>query len=154
MVYIRKPIHHCRTKIVHFRAATQGRREGLNDMPKTLRMAPAEVQEIRDLITALKAVPTYNPHDEGVTVAALEAKLLEREGKHATERQKENEAAAARDATAASEVELRDLRKRARLQVAAQFGKDSDELASTGVKKESEYKRRGVNKPKTTPPTA
>lgn len=123
-------------------------------MPKTLRMAPAEVQEIRDLITALKAVPTYNPHDEGVTVVALEAKLLEREGKHATERQKENEAAAARDATAASEVELRDLRKRARLQVAAQFGKDSDELASTGVKKESEYKRRGVNKPKTTPPTA
>ena len=117
-------------------------------MPKTLRMAPAEVQEIRDLITALRAIPTYSPHDQGVTVAALEAKLTEREGKHTTERLKENEAAAARDATAASEVELRDLRKRARLQVAAQFGKDSDELATTGVKKESEYKKRGANKPK------
>ena len=122
-------------------------------MPKIIRMVPAEVQEIRDLITALKAMPTYSPHDQGVTVAALEAKLTEREGKHATERLKENELAAARDATAADEVELRDLRKRARLQVGAQFGKDSDEYASTGVKKESEYKRRGVNRTKPTMPT-
>lgn len=118
-------------------------------MPKIIRMTPAEVQEIHDLITALKAMPDYSPHDQGVTVAVLEVKLTAREAKHATERQKENELAAARDATAADELELRDLRKRTRLQVAAQFGKDSDEYASTGVKKESEYKRRGVNKPKT-----
>ncbi|WP_394792841.1 hypothetical protein [Armatimonas sp.] len=122
-------------------------------MPKIIRMAPAEVQEIRDLITALKAMPDYSPHDQGVTVAALEAKLTAREAKHATERQKENELAAARDATAADELELRDLRKRTRLQVAAQFGKDSDEYASTGVKKESEYKRRGVNRAKPGTPT-
>ncbi|WP_309709924.1 hypothetical protein [Armatimonas sp.] len=35
---------------------------------------------------------------------------------------------------------------------AAQYGKDSDELASTGLKKSSEYKKRGP-KPASAPPT-
>ena len=117
-------------------------------MPKIQRMRPAELKEIRDLLAALKALPGYAPHDPTATVAALEAQLASWESHNQTEVQKEAETAAARDATASVEVLLRKARTTIHTQVAAQYGKDSDALASTGLKKSSEYKRRT---PKATP---
>lgn len=122
------------------------------------RFSAKRILHHRQINLRLKVSLAISIHDQGVTVTDLLAKLTAREAKHAGERQKENELAAARDATAADELELRDLRKRTRLQVeadlramrvairtqvAAQYGKDSDELASVGLKKTSEYKRRG-----------
>lgn len=116
-------------------------------MPKIQRMTPTELQGIRDMIAAVKAMTGYAPRDTDVTVAALETALSDWSARSATETQKENEAAAAQDATATVEAHLRDLRKRTNLQVAAQFGKNSDEYASLGLKKESEYQRRSPKNP-------
>ncbi|WP_395089888.1 hypothetical protein [Armatimonas sp.] len=120
-------------------------------MAKTQRMRPADLKEMRDLLAALQALPGYTPHDPNTTTAALEVKLIAWDARNKIEVQKENEATAARDATADIEGELRTMRADIHTQVAAQYGKDSDELASTGLKKASEYKKRGP-KPAATPP--
>ena len=52
------------------------------------------------------------------------------------------EAEAARDTTASVEMLLRKARTTIHTQVAAQYGKDSNELASVGLKKTSKYKPR------------
>jgi hypothetical protein len=116
-------------------------------MAKVQRMRPVELKEIRDLLAALKALPGYAPHDPDATVTALEAKLAEWDSRNQTEVQKEAEAAAAQDATATVEDWLRKARTTIRTQVAAQYGKDSDEVAAVGLKKTSEYKPR-TRKPK------
>ena len=117
-------------------------------MAKVQRMRPVDLKEIRDLLAALKALPGYAPHGSDATVAALEAKLAEWDTRNQTEVQKEAEAAAAQDATATVEDWLRKARTTIRTQVAAQYGKDSDEMAAVGLKKTSEYKPR-TRKPKT-----
>ena len=111
-------------------------------------MRATELKELRDLLASLKALPGYTPHDPTATVAALEARLAEWDNLNTHEVQKENEAAAARDATASVEVLLRKDRTTIRTQIAAQYGRDSDELAAVGLKKTSEYKPR-TRKPKT-----
>lgn len=116
-------------------------------MPKIQRMRAVDLKELRDLLAALKAIPGYAPHDPAATVSALEARLTEWETLNTTEVQKENEAAAARDATANVEVTLRKMKTSIRTQVAAQYGRDSDEVAAVGLKKTSEYKPR-TRKPK------
>jgi hypothetical protein len=112
-------------------------------MAKITRMRPTDLKEMRDLLAALKALPGYAPHNPNATAAALEATLTRWDTHNLVEVQRENEAAAAQDATAGVEGELRTLRPLIHTQVAAQYGKDSDELASTGLKKASEYKKRG-----------
>ena len=111
-------------------------------MEKVQRMRPTELKEMRDMLAALKALPGYAPHDSDATVAALEARLAEWETRNTTEVQKENEAAAAKDATASVEALLRKDRTSIRSQVSAQYGRDSDEVAAVGLKKTSEYKPR------------
>jgi hypothetical protein len=119
-------------------------------MAKIQRMRPAELKELRDLLAALKAMPDYAPHDPNATAASLEARLAAWDAANTVEVQKENETAAARDATAHLEDELRGLRSKSHTQVAAQYGKDSNQYAALGLVKESEVKRRGPNRPKPT----
>ena len=121
-------------------------------MAKIQRMRAVDLKELRDLLAALKALPNYAPHNPDASAAALEAMLAQWDTANVFEVQKENEAAAAQDATAQIEDALRKLRPVIHTQVAAQYGKDSDELASTGLKKTSEYKKRGP-KPTSAPPT-
>ena len=117
-------------------------------MAKIQRMRPAELKELRDLLAALKAMPDYAPHNPHATAAFLEARLAAWDAANTVEVQKENATAAARDATAQIEDELRGLRTTSHTQVAAQYGKDSNEYAALGLTKESEVKRRGPNRPK------
>ncbi|HEX8501979.1 MAG TPA: hypothetical protein VF659_15455 [Pyrinomonadaceae bacterium] len=55
--------------------------------------------------------------------------------------QAEATAAAKRDAATAGEWEFHNAILGAKVQVEAQFGSDSDEFASLGMKKKSDYKR-------------
>ena len=121
-------------------------------MAEIQRMRPSELKELKNLLAALQALPGYAPHDKSATAASLEATLAAWDATNVVEVQKENETAAARAATASVEKRLRAIRTTAHTQVESQYGKDSDELASVGLKKVSEYKPRG-RKP-TDPPAA
>jgi hypothetical protein len=120
-------------------------------MPQIQRMRPAEISEMRELLVALKSLKGFAPHNKAVLPEAFEAVLKERDARSDVEILKENEASSARDATAKSEKRLRELRKIAREQVSSQYGADSEELASLGLKKASEYKRRTPRAPKVAP---
>ncbi len=112
-------------------------------MSKIPRMSPAELKELRDLHAALQVLPGYNPHDTNATVEALGLLLGTWDGSNTVEVQKENEVSAARDATALVEKALRAMRTTIHTQVGSQYGKDSNQYASLGLKKTSEYKKRG-----------
>jgi hypothetical protein len=116
-------------------------------MAKQPRMAPALVQKDRDGLEILKTFTKYAPANPAYSTASIEAKRLELDAARTVELQKEAETAAARDRTAAVEREYHALMIGAGEQVAAQYGKDSDEYQALGYKKKSEYKR-PVRKPK------
>lgn len=118
-------------------------------MAKQPRIAPAQVQKDRDGLEILKSFPDYAPANAAYTTANVAAKRAELDTAHAEELRKEAEMAAARDHTAALEREYHTLMIGVGEQVAAQYGKDSDEYQALGYKKKSEYNR-PVRKPKPT----
>ncbi|HLL77504.1 MAG TPA: hypothetical protein VK421_19770 [Pyrinomonadaceae bacterium] len=68
------------------------------------------------------------------------------EAKQAAETQAAAALAAARDDAVAAEWEFHNAMLGAKEQVVAQFGKDSNEIQSLGLKKKSEYARGGSRK--------
>jgi hypothetical protein len=115
-------------------------------------MSPAMLQEDKDAVTAILAMAdyasvkmafektkVYQKAADGVESGIL-ARLKAAEDAHLLAQQAEAEA---RDAKVALQWELHTWVLGAREQIAAKFGKNSDEYAATGLKKKSEYKRAG-----------
>ncbi|MGB8507347.1 MAG: hypothetical protein WCD76_02995 [Pyrinomonadaceae bacterium] len=106
---------------------------------ETRRLAPALLNADREAFDALQAITNYAPSNEKhstQTIKALRDRVndLQRE-----ETQAYAVAAAARDAATAGEWEFHNGMLGVKMQVTAQFGDDSDEAASLGRKKKSEY---------------
>jgi hypothetical protein len=118
-------------------------------MAKPNRLSPTVVQKDRDNLTLLKTFAGYQPANPAYSIALVEAKQAELDAAYAEELRKETEVATARDLTAAKEREYHALLIGVSEQVAAQYGKSSDEYQALGYKKKTEYKR-PVRKPKTT----
>ena len=118
---------------------------------RTKRLRPAVLQEDIDAFAALQAIEGYNPSNSDYTVEKGRA-IFERVREDQTlEVQKDAAAAAQRDKAVNSEHDRHDWTQGMKTQVKAQFGEDSDEYASLGMKKKSEYNTR--RRSSSTPPT-
>jgi hypothetical protein len=107
------------------------------------RLRPQILQEDLDAFAAVQAITDYHPSNPAYSMENVEASKTVKETKQTNEVQKQAAADAARDAAVASEWDFHDLMLGVKIQLKAQYGEDSDEYASTGMKKKSEYKSGG-----------
>lgn len=108
---------------------------------KRKRLRPAILQEDIDAYDALLAIEGYNPSNPAFALAAVTASKTSKETKQTAKIQADAAAAAADDAEVDGEWDFHDKILGVKIQVKAQYGEDSDEYASLGMKKKSEYNR-------------
>lgn len=107
---------------------------------ETVRIRPSLLQTDRDAFAALKIMPAYKAARTEFEVAAIKALADTMVEKRDIEAQKQVDLDAARDDATAAEWDFHNGILGAKDQVIAQFGDDSNELQSLGLKKKSEYK--------------
>lgn len=115
----------------------------------TRRISPDLMQADKEAFDALKAVEGYAPANPAYSVEAITAKRKAMEDKQTAETQAAAAAAATRDDATSSEWEYHDAMLGAKDQVAAQFGKNSNQYQSLGLKKKSEYAKSTGRRAKT-----
>lgn len=106
------------------------------------RLKPSLLQGDRDCLRALQSVSGYAPLNVRYKLKDLNAAYSELCDLQLAEAESAAQAAAARKLAVAREWEFHELVLGAKDQVVAQFGRDSDEAESVGLKKKSEYKVR------------
>lgn len=118
---------------------------------KTRALSPKILQDDLDAFASLKSIVGYTPSNNAYDVA--KGTILKDAMEAAQEKSAQDAAAAAasRDDEVAGEWAFHDFVLGARTQVKAQFGDDSNEIQSVGLKKKSEYKN--PTKKKDPPPT-
>lgn len=111
-------------------------------MPNTLnrRLSPSTLQADLDCITALKAIEGYAPSNPADTLTAVNDIQARVAAAQERELHAANAYAAARDDAVILENERHERVKSVKNQVRAQYGNDSNEVASLGLKKTSERK--------------
>jgi hypothetical protein len=114
------------------------------------RLSKATLQEDLNAYAALQAIPDYAPLNAEFSLANVTASHDTMQESRTSEVQQKAAANAARDKTATDEWAFHNKILGAKKQIAAQYGEDSDEIQSLGLKKKSEYKSPSR---KTTPPT-
>ena len=114
----------------------------------TRTLNPADLQDDLNTIAALEAMTGYSPANAALSVANLKAKAASRKTAEDTHTQAINAEKSARDDKVAKQWSLHDDIVQARQNVLAQFGPDSNEAQSVGLKKKSE---RAKPKPKAKP---
>ncbi|CAN5512323.1 hypothetical protein BH10ACI1_BH10ACI1_12410 [soil metagenome] len=107
---------------------------------KTKRLRPSVLQADIDAYAALQAIGDYRPANDGFNAANGTSAKTAMETKQTEEVQKQAAADAANDDAVAAEWAFHDYILGVKDQVKAQYGKDSNELQSLGLKKKSEYK--------------
>ena len=105
----------------------------------TRRLLPNLLQNARDVVAALPAIPAFKGDAEH-SPTAMQTLTAEVDAKRALEVQAQNALDAARDAAASAEQELYNRSLRVKELVVGQFGGDSDQAAAIGLKKKSERK--------------
>lgn len=114
---------------------------------ETKRLTPSALAADRASLAALQAITNYTPANPAYTAATVTTAQTELLAAQAAETQTAAAAAAARDNAVAKEWNFHNLMLGVKDQVTAQFGRDSNEVQSIGLKKASEYKAR-TRKPK------
>lgn len=110
---------------------------------KTKRLRPAVLQADIEAFAAWQAIAGYNPANAAYEVAKGATAKTAMETKQTDEVQKQTASDAARDDAIASEWDFHDFMLGVKDQVKAQFGPDSNEIQSLGMKKKSDYKSGG-----------
>lgn len=105
-----------------------------------VRLQPETRQADESAYLALKALAGYSPANPACSLAAVSARYEAMRAAEEVELRAQNALDAARDATVAAQWEHHNLILAVKDQVIAQFGADSDEVASLGLKKKSERK--------------
>jgi len=108
---------------------------------KSKRLDKKIVTNDKNTFANLKTVNGYAPANKNFEVAKGTPLSTELETKREVEAQAKSAAKAARDNAKESEWQFHDFILGAKRQVAAQFGDDSNEYQSLGLKKKSERKR-------------
>jgi hypothetical protein len=106
---------------------------------KNRRLRPNVLQADLDAYAALQAIAGYAPSNEAFTLTNISGSHQAMQENQTLEVQKQAAADAQRDTTVGSEWDFHDMILGAKNQVKAQFGENSDEYASLGMKKKSEY---------------
>lgn len=119
---------------------------------QTRRIAPSLLKSDREAHDALQAMTDYAPANPSYKLTELAARRQNMDNKLRADAQAAAAAAAARDDAAAAEWEFHNAMLGAKQQAVAQWGKDSTNVQSLGLKRESEYKSpRRPTKPTTKP---
>ncbi len=104
------------------------------------RIRPVQLQADLDVLTALRSFSDYVPANPAYALQKLESSLTGMKSAQDAELAAANALASARDAASAAEWDFHNPMLGAKDQVVAQYGKDSNELQSMGLKKVSERK--------------
>jgi hypothetical protein len=110
---------------------------------KITRMNKNQLQSNVEVVKAVQELNNYTPINPDYALPKLEACLDEMNSLRAVEDAAEKALKAARDKTIMAEWKLHKIAMGAKDQIIAQYGKDSDEYRSLGLKKKSDYKKRG-----------
>ena len=113
------------------------------------RITAKELQEDIDAFYALKLLTDYKPHDPNATVEAIAPVVEQIRAKQEALIAHKVAYDAIRDDIANFSLDLRGRMGVAKNQVRAQYGDDSNEIASLGLKKKSEHKIRRPKPAKT-----
>ena len=104
------------------------------------RIQPQVLQDDIDALRALKAIGDYKPANPAYSIEAVEARHDAMQAAQEAEADAQDVLDAKRDAAVAAQWEYHNIVLGAKNQVLAQYGEDSDQLASLGIKKKSERK--------------
>jgi hypothetical protein len=104
----------------------------------TTRVTHKILTQDREVAKAVLGLKDYNPANKEFTVVKLQEALQRVEAAAAAEQSAMEAAARARDEAIKIENDFHDLVLGVKRQVIAQYGDDSDEIASLGMKKKSE----------------
>ena len=104
-------------------------------------LPPSAVDADEDAIIALKTMTDYKSSNPTFALQAVQAKHEAMQAAHEEEKNATDALKAKRDASVAAEWEFHNAILGAKNQVIAQFGENSDQVASLGLKKRQEYKR-------------
>jgi hypothetical protein len=115
------------------------------------RLNPAALEADKTGFASLQAITSYTPANPTYALAAISTAHAALGAAQQTEAQTAAAAAAARDDAVAAEWAFHNLMRGAKDQVVAQFGRDSNEVQSIGLKKASEFKPRTRKAQKTQP---
>jgi hypothetical protein len=107
---------------------------------ETRRLTSAVLGADREAFDALQGITTYAPANQAYKTETIRAVRERMDDALREATQAEAAASARRDAATAAEWEFHNAMLGANTQVEAQFGPNSDEYASLGNKKKSEYK--------------
>ena len=116
---------------------------------KQKRLPDEIVQKDLTAFTAFGNLTAYSPNNMAFAAPNVTSAFAELNMSRAAEKTAEDAANKARDAADLAERKYHDIMLGVIDQVRSQYGKDSDELASMGLKKKSEYKAPS-RKPKNT----
>jgi len=104
------------------------------------RIRPVALQADLDTLAAVQALESYAPANATYNQENVAGQLSALQGAQEAERAAQAAFDAARDNANDAEWNLHDFVLGLKEQVIAQFGKDSNEVQSLGLKKKSEYK--------------
>ena len=104
------------------------------------RIRPVKLQADLDACTALQSFSNYNPANTACAQTVVTSKLSAMKAAQEAEVNAQNALASARDNATAAEWDFHNIMLDVKDQVVAQYGKDSNELQSMGLKKVSERK--------------
>ncbi len=107
---------------------------------ETRPLPPGQLSADEDAFAALQAIENYAPANSDYTLAAVTTAHNALAAKQQAAVQAEAAAAAARDNMVAESWNFHNIILGVKDQVRAQFGPDSAELQSLGLKRKSEYK--------------
>ncbi len=105
------------------------------------RIKPNVLQADLDSQVTLAAMTDYKPANATYSLANITAALTAMQAAQQAELRAQADLDTARDAAAAAEWKFHEAMLGAKDQVIAQYGQNSDQLQSLGLKKKSEYKR-------------
>ena len=103
-----------------------------------IRIQAQVLQADEDAFLALKVIADYKPANPAYNVEALAMKYQAMRAAEEAELHAQHALSAARDAAVIAQWEYHDLILGVKDQIVAQYGPDSDQLASLGLKKKSE----------------
>lgn len=107
---------------------------------RTKRLRPAILQEDLDAFAALQAIEGYNPSNQAYKLSEGTTIFARMRDEQTLEVQKDAAAEAQRDKAVNAEHDAHEFIQGVKNQIKAQFGENSDEYASLGLKKKSEYR--------------
>ncbi len=116
---------------------------------KTRQLSPKQLQEDLDAYAGMLSLTDYAPANASFNAASGQTLFAKMQASQTKEVQDHAVWQASRDAKVSDEWEFHDFVRNMRIQVKAQYGEDSDQVQTVGLKKKSEYK----NPTKKTTPT-